>query len=74
MSPNPANDVLNFSGGLVSKVEVFDIQGRKVLSAANKFGITDLDISFLNSGSYLIKVQDRSEKWQTKQLIIASNE
>ncbi len=74
LSPNPANDVLNFSGGLVSKVEVFDIQGRKVLSAANKFGITDLDISFLNSGSYLIKVQDRSEKWQTKQLIIASNE
>ena len=74
LSPNPANDVLNFSGGLISKVEVFDIQGRKVLSAVNKFGITDLDISFLNSGSYLVKGQCRGKEWKTKKLIIASNE
>ena len=74
LSPNPANDVLNFSGGLISKVEVFDIQGRKVLSAVNKFGITDLDISFLNSGSYLVKAQCRGKEWKTKKLIIASNE
>ncbi len=72
--PNPANNVLNFSGGLISKVEVFDIQGRKVLSAVNKFGITDLDISFLNSGSYLVKGQCRGKEWKTKKLIIASNE
>ena len=72
--PNPANNILNFSGGLISKVEVFDIQGRKVLSAVNKFGITDLDISFLNSGSYLVKAQCRGKEWKTKKLIIASNE
>ena len=74
LSPNPANDVLNFSGGLISKVEVFDIQGRKVLSAVNKFGITDLDISFLNSGSYIVRGQCRGKEWKTKKLIIASNE
>ena len=72
--PNTANDVLNFSGGLISKVEVFDIQGRKVLSAVNKFGITDLDISFLNSGSYIVRGQCRGKEWKTKKLIIASNE
>ena len=27
--PNPAKDLLNFSGGVISKVEIFDIQGQK---------------------------------------------
>lgn len=72
--PNPANDILNFSGSLISKVEIFDIQGRKVLSLANTSGIASLDISFLNSGSYFVKLQGLNNEWQTKQLIIANNE
>ena len=72
--PNPAKDLINFSGGLISKVDIFDIQGRKVLSAANKTGITALDISFINSGSYFVKIQGKNKGWQTKQLIIANNE
>ncbi len=72
--PNPAEDLLNFSGGLISKVDIFDIQGRKVLSASNRAGIAALDISFINSGSYFVKIQDRNAEWQTKQLIIVNNE
>jgi hypothetical protein len=72
--PSPAKDLLNFSGGLISKVDIFDIQGRKVLNSANTAGITALDISFLNSGSYFVKMQGINEEWQTKQLIIANNE
>ena len=72
--PSPAKDILNFSGSLVSKVAIFDIQGRKVLNALNTAGITALDISFLNSGSYFVKLQGINGEWQTKQLIIANNE
>ena len=72
--PSPAKDLLNFSGGLISKVDIFDIQGRKVLNSANTAGITALDISFLNSGSYFVKMKGINEEWQTKQLIIANNE
>ena len=72
--PNPAKDLLNFSGGLVSKVDIFDIQGRNVLSAANRMGITALDISFINSGSYFVKIQGVNKECQTKQLIIINNE
>ena len=72
--PNPAEDLLNFSGGLISKIDIFDIQGRKVLSASNRAGIAALDISFINSGSYFVKIQDRNAEWQTKQLIIVNNE
>ena len=72
--PNPAKDLINFSGGLISKVDIFDIQGRKVLSASNRAGIAALDISFINSGSYFVKIQDRNAEWQTKQLIIVNNE
>ena len=72
--PNPAKDLLQLSGGLISKVVVYDIQGRKVLSSANPLGIDVLDISFLDSGSYLIKIWGGKDEWQTKQLIIANNE
>jgi hypothetical protein len=72
--PNPANDILNFSGSHLSKVEIFDIHGRKALSLANESGITALDISFLNAGSYFVKVQGLNGEWQTKQLIIVNHE
>jgi hypothetical protein len=45
-----------------------------VLNSANTAGITALDISFLNSGSYFVKMKGINEEWQTKQLIIANNE
>ena len=72
--PNPAKDLLQLSGGLISRVDVYDIQGRKVLSSANPLGIDVLDISFLDSGSYLIKIWGGKDEWQTEQLIIANNE
>ena len=72
--PNPAKNILNFSGSHLSKVGVFDIQGRKVLSEANKNGITTLNISFLNAGSYFVKLQGLNGEWQTKKLIIVNHE
>jgi len=72
--PNPAKDLLKFSGSLISKVDIYDIQGRKVLGLANTLGVRDIDVSFLNSGSYFIKIKGMNDEWQTKQLIIANNE
>jgi hypothetical protein len=45
-----------------------------VLSRANAAGINSLDISFLNAGSYFVKLQGLNGEWQTKQLIIVNHE
>jgi len=74
MYPNPAKDVLYISEGFVSSIIIIDIQGREILSLQNKSGISKLDVSSLSSGSYLIKIKDASQGWQTKQLIIVDNE
>ena len=72
--PNPANNIIHFSGSLVFKVEIFDIQGREILSEANLDGITNLDISFLKSGSYLVNSKGVNNESQTTSLIIAGDE
>ena len=72
--PNPANNIIHFSGSLIFKVEIFDIQGRKMLSEANLDGITNLDISFLKPGSYLVNSKGVNNESQTTSLIIAGDE
>ena len=55
--PNPANDVLNINGEGIRQVEMMDINGRTVMSAA-KAG--SLNISALASGVYVVRVVTNS--------------
>ena len=52
--PNPANDVLNVSSSnKISKIEVYDLLGRKV---ASKNNASDVNVAALGKGAYIVKV------------------
>ncbi|GAA4768296.1 MULTISPECIES: T9SS type A sorting domain-containing protein [Flavobacterium] len=55
--PNPVNDVLNLSySSEISSVEVFNIIGQKVLVKNLNATQGEVNISNLNSGSYIVRV------------------
>ncbi|WP_298392929.1 LamG-like jellyroll fold domain-containing protein [Flavobacterium sp.] len=65
--PNPAYNILNIEiDGSIKSVEIYSLQGQKVLSADNK----EINISNLASGMYIVKVQDLNGSFATKKLII----
>ncbi|MDT0557990.1 T9SS type A sorting domain-containing protein [Ichthyenterobacterium sp. W332] len=49
--PNPATDLISFSDDTINRIEVFDINGRKVLSA-NDYTIS---VKGLSKGIYIVK-------------------
>lgn len=65
--PNPASD--NFSIEMeneVKSVEVFSLQGQKVLTSKNK----NVDVSSLSKGMYLVRIEDVDNAVATKKLIV----
>lgn len=53
MYPNPTNGILNIKiDENIKTVEIFNLQGQKILSSKNK----NLNINHLNSGIYLVKI------------------
>lgn len=65
--PNPTSSNINISSkAIIDGVEIYDAQGKKVLSANFQ---KQIDISNLNSGLYLIKLYS-GESQMSKKLII----
>jgi hypothetical protein len=65
--PNPASDILNIeTENELKSVEIYSIQGQKVLSAGSK----EINISNLTSGLYLVQVTDIDDIIATQKLII----
>ena len=65
--PNPASDILNIeTENELKSVEIYSIQGQKVLSAVSK----EINISNLTSGLYLVQVTDIDDIIATQKLII----
>jgi DNA-binding beta-propeller fold protein YncE len=65
--PNPASDILNIeTENDLKSVEIYSIQGQKVLSAGSK----EINISNLTSGLYLVQVTDIDDIIATQKLII----
>lgn len=65
--PNPVNDVLNIETALELKsIEIFNIQGQKVLSSNQK----QINVADLASGIYMVKIQDTENTVATKKVII----
>ena len=55
--PNPVKDVLNIAGKSdVSKVEIFELSGKKILSQNAKAKNVQLNLSTFASGLYILKV------------------
>jgi len=54
LTPNPANDVLTItSDNAIENYEIFNVSGQSVLAGTNG---TSIDISSLESGTYLVRV------------------
>ena len=65
--PNPASNILNIEiDGSIKSVEIYSLQGQKVIETNQ----TEINISNLASGMYIVKVQDLSGSFATKKLII----
>ncbi len=60
LSPNPANDFITLeSENNIDSIEIFDVIGKKVKSDQNLTGVFhNIDISNLNSGVYIVKVNN----------------
>ena len=65
--PNPVNDVLNIETALeLQSVEIYNIQGQKVLSSNQK----EINVSDLASGMYMVRIQDTDNNIATKKIVI----
>ena len=65
--PNPASDILNIEfNEAIKSVEIYSLQGQKVIETNQ----TEINISNLASGMYIVKVQDLRGSFATKKLII----
>jgi len=66
MYPNPTNDVLNIDMEKeVKTVEIYSLQGQKVLSATTK----EINVSSLSNGTYLMRLEDIDGAIQTQRFI-----
>jgi hypothetical protein len=65
--PNPVRDVLNIETALeVQSVEIYNIQGQKVLSSNQK----QIIVSDLAAGMYMVRIQDAENNIATKKIVI----
>lgn len=66
MFPNPANQLVKFSGEGIQSVELFDMTGKQVLSSP----LQSIDITSLRPGIYLVRIQQENQN-SVKRLVIA---
>ena len=70
MYPNPAKETLFInSPSTISSVIIFDITGKQVLNVAN-FSNNQINISSLNTGIYMVQVEDLGHNYSTEKLLI----
>lgn len=72
--PNPAADVITintgFEMGTNYNINVFDIQGRKVTTLSSNKTIETLDLTVLESGTYLLQIRaENGEVLQVSQIV-----
>jgi len=71
MYPNPANNVLNIDSMInVEKVEIYNIIGKQVLTSDGFSNSTEINISTLNTGIYLVKLKGENNSTAIKKLIL----
>ncbi len=60
--PNPVNNVLNVSlNQIIDSIEVYNLLGQKVITATPNANQTQLDVSNLTEGAYLVKVTSNNQ-------------
>lgn len=70
ITPNPASDFIEIdNAGLIECVQILDLAGRLILST-NVGSTSQIDISTLSSGTYLVKAYDKSSSVMVQKLIV----
>jgi len=67
--PNPTSKILNIKSSVSSgssSVELYSIQGKKVFTTQLDNNQSDIDISHLTAGLYLVKVINDTSSFTTK--------
>ncbi len=59
--PNPASSILNIDNAENSTIEVYDLLGRVIFSRTNISLKEQLNVSTLNSGTYLIRITNENK-------------
>jgi len=69
--PNPAKTSVKITGSNIANVQVYDVQGKLVIShnAANA-GNTTLNISALSKGTYMVVAKDATGNTQLQKLVV----
>ncbi|MCL2435823.1 MAG: T9SS type A sorting domain-containing protein [Lentimicrobiaceae bacterium] len=68
--PNPTTGNVTFKGAGLNRVEIFEIQGRKLAGYENVNGILQINVSQYTNGIYFIKMYSDDHQIVTKRLII----
>ena len=75
MSPNPSNGIIKIStsrGNFLKEAVVFDVLGKQVfaMSNSNKDSNVNVDLSTLNKGIYLVRLELKNGSLRTKRLVL----
>ena len=69
--PNPAQDIIYVNSlSSIKEAEIYDITG-KLIMRSNKIGDNTLDISNLDNGIYMLKIQDINQNLGTRKLVVS---
>jgi hypothetical protein len=68
--PNPTNGNVTITGNGLNRIEIYDIQGRKLAEYANIFETLQINVNKYVNGIYLIKLFAEEGQIATKRLII----
>lgn len=72
LSPNPSNGFFNVLTGntnLISRIGVYDLVGQEVFTTQEKSNA--LDLTFLSSGSYFVRIYTNDGKMQMQKIVIS---
>jgi gluconolactonase len=67
--PNPTNGLLSITSGRYKSIKVFNISGQEVISEPNGTGPKTIDLSFLQNGYYVVKVENEKSNRTAKVLL-----
>lgn len=70
--PNPARDIINIDriGSSTTVLEIFDLLGQRVLTQNLNTTQTEINVSDLSIGTYMLKFTDENGRYTTHKLVI----
>jgi hypothetical protein len=56
--PNPTSDIITITSKMeISKIEIFDLEGRFIQTFTTKYGVNEVDFSRFSNGIYMLRIE-----------------